>query len=180
MEAPEVTAVQAEGRGEEAVDVGETENLRAPRPHESPLLNPIGLFDKDKVQTSFGYTWQERLFSIGAFEICTSSDRIQSIRNRTLDVFVLNALQATGDTHVFHLFPHEKLLKVEVTATPGVISSVRFVTNLRTSIWFGCHANGALRVFDAPEGHMIHCLYGTYGEKLCRQLGVFYRPEVSP
>ncbi|TMW56660.1 hypothetical protein Poli38472_006670 [Pythium oligandrum] len=141
----------------------------------SVVVYPHALVNLTGPFTSFGYTWQERVFPISAIEICVSGNQITSVRNLVDGSYELGTAQAAGNAHLFQLLPNEKIRQVDVFATNSTgINGIRFHTTLRSSACFGSTTSGHRRVFASPEGHGFHCLFGSHA-RVCRTLGVFYR-----
>ncbi|GAB9469373.1 Jacalin-like lectin domain-containing protein [Globisporangium polare] len=75
--------------------------------------------------------------------------------------------------HVFDLVAGERVLRME-TKSGHWVDAIRFVTNLRTSTWFGGVGGNDFIAIDSPPGHQICGFYGTTGDNFVGSIGAFF------
>lgn len=141
----------------------------------SPTVAGMGLSDGMQVQFTAQCASQLQAIAVKCDDF-VKAVRVLSSEEHVICVTEQSKLTFDPYEHVFELVAGERVVRMEAKSGHWV-DAVRFVTNLRTSTWFGGVGGSDFIAIGAPPGHQIYGFYGTTGDNFVGSIGAFFCQE---
>lgn len=124
----------------------------------------------------FGYTWHTMVRPVMGFQIEVEQNVIVNIENIQFGSNKHLNLVSKGSKYLFMLRSGERVTKIELQFTEGMLGGIRFTTSTRVSQWFGT-SQGRLKSILPQDGYIINSIVGVMNHmtKKCK-IGAVMHP----